>query len=195
MAERCRRSSLLAGGEARRFPGKARTADRRRADGRALSIERVRATRLADLHRRERPFSREIDALLDAPLLVDRDPGAGRSRAFSSACATIRAERVFAVAARSAASRRGRAANGSPQRGEPATKRSCPSTTGAIEPLAALYDAPRVAARRLRRSRRRQRRDARPDRTCSRALRRRAMAAYFHNVNRAEDLAECERSR
>lgn len=176
---------LLAGGAASRFPGKLE----RRIDGRPMLVrcfDRMRASGRPVYVAARGSFSPELDARLDAPLLVDRHPGGGPLRAFLDACAVIPADRLFAVAADqpnvdanlidrlSAAWRKGDEA-------------IVPEHDDEIEPLAAVYDR-RAALREgfeLRASRRHAVRDlvARLRArfvTCERE--------YFHNVNRPEDL-------
>ncbi|HTX59428.1 MAG TPA: molybdenum cofactor guanylyltransferase [Verrucomicrobiae bacterium] len=128
---------ILAGGEARRFPGK-------------LSAPVASQPLLLRVYARVRghwpvyvaakgSFSPEIDAELDCPVLVDRWPRRGPLAALLSACGEVRERFVFAVAAdlpnadRSlleelAAARRA---------GDEAV---VPEHGGTIEPLAALYD-------------------------------------------------------
>jgi molybdenum cofactor guanylyltransferase len=128
---------LLAGGQAQRFPGKLEHP----IDGRpmlARVYERVRVAGWPVYVAGKASFSRDVDAQLDAPLLIDRRPGGGPLRALISACATIAAERVFAVAAdqpRLDASVLRRLA-GAWQPGDEAV---VPEHDGRIEPLAALY--------------------------------------------------------
>ncbi len=89
---------LLAGGEARRFPDKLERAD----EGEPLVVRTYRNVRDAGWPvyvAGRSSFSRAVDALLDAPLLVDRRPRRGPLYAFIWACALVRARRLFAVAA------------------------------------------------------------------------------------------------
>lgn len=176
---------LLAGGAASRFPRKLE----HRIDGRpmlARSFDRLRAYGRPVYVAARGSFSPELDAQIDAPLLVDRHPGGGPLRAFLDACAVIRAPRLFAVAADqpnvdasllarlSAAWRDGDEA-------------VVPQHDGKIEPLAAIYDR-RAALREgfeLRASRKNGVRDL------IARLRARFVTCesdYFHNVNRPEDL-------
>lgn len=176
---------LLAGGAASRFPGKLE----HRIEGRAMLVrcfERLRASGRPVYVAAGGCFSPELDAQLDAPTIVDRHPRAGPLRAFLDACAAIRAERLFAVAADqpnldasliarlSAAWREGDEA-------------VVPEHHGKFEPLAAVYDR-RAALREgfeLRASRNYGVRDL------IARLRARFLpcpSAYFHNVNRPEDL-------
>ena len=84
-------------------------------------------------------FARELDALLDAPLVIDRRGGGGPLRAFLWACAALRgAQRVFAIAAdqpalEASVLRKIAAA------WEPGDEAIVPEHGGEIEPLAALY--------------------------------------------------------
>jgi molybdopterin-guanine dinucleotide biosynthesis protein A len=143
---------LLAGGEARRFPGKLE----RDAGGAPLVVRcyrNVRATRWPVYIAGKGTFSRDLDERLDAPLIVDRRPGGGPLSAFLDACAIVPARRIAAVAADQpridapllhtlAASWR------------PGDEAVVPCHEGGIEPLAAIYDRAAVlyAAPRLRES-------------------------------------------
>ncbi|MBV8531806.1 MAG: molybdenum cofactor guanylyltransferase [Candidatus Eremiobacteraeota bacterium] len=139
MAERAGATAvvMLAGGEARRFPGKLEHC----IDGRPMIVglyERVRAAGWPVYIAGKASFSPEVDAQLDAPLLVDRTPGRGPLSALLSACAAIRAERVFAVAAdqpRLETAVLDRLAS-SWRTGDEAV---LPEHGGRVEPLAALY--------------------------------------------------------
>ena len=176
---------LLAGGAASRFPGKLE----RPVEGRpmlARIFDRMRASHCAVYVAARGSFAPQLDAAIDAPLLVDRHPGTGPLRAFLDACAAIRAERVFAVAADQPnldASIIVRL-NEAWRAGDEAV---VPEHDGRIEPLAAAYDR-RAALREgfeLRASRRHAVRDL------VARLRTRFVpceGAYFHNVNRPEDL-------
>ena len=89
---------LLAGGEARRFPGKLEFG----VAGRPMlahCYDRMRAAGWPVYIAAKGSFSRALDELLLAPALIDRRPGEGPLSALLSACALIRAERIFAVAA------------------------------------------------------------------------------------------------
>ena len=176
---------LLAGGAATRFPGKLEHAvagrpmlagifDRLRGSGRPVYV----ASRGS--------FSPQLEAAIDAPLLVDRHPGAGPLRAFLDACAVIRAERVFAIAADQPnldASLIARLEQAWCDGDEAVV----PEHGGNIEPLAAVYDR-RAALREgfeLRASRKSAVRDLLA------RLRTQFLpceGAYFYNVNRPEDL-------
>jgi molybdopterin-guanine dinucleotide biosynthesis protein A len=131
---------LLAGGQARRFPGKLEHP----IDGRAMVVhvyERVRAAGWPVYIAGKSSFSREVDAQLDAPLVIDRRRGGGPLHALLSACAVIRAERIFAVAADqprldAVVLRRLAAA------WQPGDEAVVPEHDGKLEPLAALYARP-----------------------------------------------------
>ncbi|MBV8345266.1 MAG: molybdenum cofactor guanylyltransferase [Candidatus Eremiobacteraeota bacterium] len=177
---------LLAGGDARRFPRKLEQP----IDGEPMILRcyrNLRATGLPVYVAAREEFSRAVDARLDGPRLMDRDPGAGPLRAFASACEAIRAERCFAIAAdqpRLDASvlRRLLAA------WRPHDEAVIPVHDERIEPLAGLYDRAAVV-----------REDARlrhEGKTAMRELVERLAtrfvaveAGYFYNVNRPSDLA------
>ncbi len=186
MDERSTVIVLLAGGEARRFPGKLE----RPIDGEPMILRCYRALRATGLPiyvAANRAFAPEIDALLDAPRLVDRDPGAGPLRAFASACGVIRAERCFAVAA------------DQPRLDAPVLQRMMgawrpgdeavvPIHDGRIEPLAALYD--RAAVVREDPALMSDGKSAMHDLVARLAARFVPIAAeLFYNVNRPSDLA------
>ncbi|HLX26566.1 MAG TPA: molybdenum cofactor guanylyltransferase [Candidatus Cybelea sp.] len=176
---------LLAGGAASRFPGKLE----RRIDGRpmlARSFDRLRGSGHPIYVAAGGSFVPELDAELDAPLLVDRHPGCGPLHAFLDACALIRADRLFAVAADQPnvdAALIDRLSAAWSQGDEAVV----PEHDGKIEPLAAAYDR-RAALREgfeLRASRKHAVRDLVARLrvhfvSCERE--------YFHNVNRPEDL-------
>jgi molybdopterin-guanine dinucleotide biosynthesis protein A len=89
---------LLAGGQARRFPGKLEHL----VDGEpmlARSLERMLACGWPVFIAAQGSFAADLDRRLTAPLLIDRRPGGGPLAALLSACAAIRARRIFAVAA------------------------------------------------------------------------------------------------
>lgn len=178
---------LLAGGQARRFPGKLE----HRIDGEPLILRcyrELRATRWPIYVAAKGSFGAEIDAALDAPVLIDRQPGRGPMHAFVSACDSIEAERVFAVAAdqpRLRSSALKRLADAWQDRDEAVV----PSHEGRIEPLAALYDRRAV----LRESVYLQRlgRNAMLDLVARLSVRHVPMdAQLFHNVNEPADLAD-----
>ena len=150
----------MAGGQASRFPGKLEHA----IEGLpmlARCYDRVRAAGWPVYIAGKGSFSRELDARLEAPLLIDRHPGGGPLTALLSACATIGAERIFAVAAdqprldarvllRLFAS------------WQPGDEAVVPEHDGTIEPLAALYARRARSSRGFRPMPNRQERDARP---------------------------------
>ena len=128
---------ILAGGNARRFPGKLE-----RTIGGAPMIVRVydamRATARPVYVAGKGTFPPAIDARLECPLLVDRRPGSGPLSALISACGTIAHERVFAIAADEPlvdASVLERLADA----WQPGDRAAVPEHDGRIEPLAALY--------------------------------------------------------
>jgi molybdopterin-guanine dinucleotide biosynthesis protein A len=177
---------VLAGGEARRFPGKLE----HRVDGATMIarvVDNVRASGWPVYIAGKGSFPAGVDERLDTPLLVDRRPGEGPLRALLFACAAIRAERLFAVAAdqprlvaavlqRLAASR------------QPGDEAVVPEHDGEIEPLAALYERRAVLREgfELRRAGGRAMRDL-IGRLAARFVP--LDAAYFHNVNSPADLA------
>jgi molybdopterin-guanine dinucleotide biosynthesis protein A len=180
---------MLAGGDARRFPGKLEQT----IDGEPMILRcyrNLRASMLPVYVAARGPFAPQIEALLDAPRLVDRDPGSGPLRAFASACDAIRAERCFAVAAdqpRLDASvlRRLLAAL------RPGDDAVVPIHDGRIEPLAALYDRAAV----VRADRALRERDKAAMRDLVDAIAARFVPVereYFYNVNRPGDLAGVE---
>jgi molybdenum cofactor guanylyltransferase len=176
---------LLAGGAARRFPGKLE----HRLGGEpmlARCYDRVRACGWPVVIAGKGSFSRELDARLEAPLLIDRRPGGGPLRAFIDAAATVRARRLFAIAAdqpqlEAAVLVQIAAAW---QSGDEAV---VPTHGGVIEPLAALYDRRAVlrAAAQLGKRNDAAMRDL-IDRVAARFFK--CDSRYFHNVNRCEDL-------
>jgi molybdopterin-guanine dinucleotide biosynthesis protein A len=176
---------VMAGGEARRFPGKLEHP----IDGSAMVAHcyaRVRAAGWPVYVSAAGSFSPEVDAQLDAPLVIDRRPRGGPLPAFLSACAAISAERIFAVAAdqpRLDAEVLRRLAFA----WQPGDEAVVPEHDGAIEPLAALYA--RRAVLREGFELRRNGRCAMRDLIARLATRRVTFdAQYFHNVNRLEDL-------
>lgn len=176
---------LMAGGRARRFPGKLEHP----IDGRpmlARCYDGARAAGWPVYVAAASSFSSDLDAYLDAPLLIDRRPGSGPLSAFLCACAVIRAQRIFAVAA------------DQPRLDarvllwlEAAWRRSdeavVPQHEGTIEPLAALYSRQAVLREgfELRRTGRSAMRDV-VERIEARFIE--LDAHYFHNVNRIEDV-------
>ncbi len=177
---------LMAGGSARRFPGKLEHL----IDGRPLlarSYERMRAAGRPVVVAASGSTSRELDAALDAPLLIDRRPGEGPLRALLFACSNLRAERLFAVAA-DLPDLDARVLEALAAAWRPGDEAVVPEHDGAIEPLAALY-ARRALLRagfELRASGKRAMRDA----IALLAARFLPMSArYFRNVNRPGDLS------
>ena len=186
MDERATVIVVLAGGDARRFHGKLE----RPIDGEPLILRCYRNLKAAELPiyvAARGPFAPEIDALIDAPRLIDRDPGAGPLRAFASACASVEAARCFAVAAdqprlEASVLRRMMAAW---QSGDEAI---VPNHDGRIEPLAALYD--RAAVVREEPGLRRDGKSAMHDLVARVAARFIPLPAeHFYNVNCPSDLA------
>ncbi|HEY2475355.1 MAG TPA: molybdenum cofactor guanylyltransferase [Candidatus Cybelea sp.] len=182
---------LLAGGSARRFPGKLEHP----IDGRPMILrvfERVRSCGHPVYVAGKGGFSPAVDAALEAPLLVDRAVPEGPLSALLWACTSIRADRIFALAADQpqldgellaqlrAAWRTGDEA-------------VVPEHAGQLEPLAALYDRYALLREgsRLRRSGQNAMRDL-----IARLATRRLPAAqpYFVNVNRYEDVANATRT-
>ncbi|HET6276174.1 MAG TPA: molybdenum cofactor guanylyltransferase [Candidatus Cybelea sp.] len=175
---------VLAGGRARRFPGKLEHA----IDGEAMLLRcyrRVRETGWPVYVAANGSFPHEIDSKIDAPMLIDRRPGRGPLGAFLDACLTIGAARLFAVAADQpridAAVLHAIAASW-----ETGDEAVVPQHAGGIEPLAALYG--RKAALRegfgLAKGK-----DAMRDligRVASRFVQ--SDPQWFHNVNRIGDL-------
>jgi molybdenum cofactor guanylyltransferase len=176
---------LLAGGQARRFPHKLEHV----VDGRAMlarCYERVRAAGWPIYIAGKGTFPSSLDAQIDAPLLIDRRPGGGPLQAFVDACVTIRAQRLFAVAA------------DQPQLDTPLLRGLAdlwqtgdeavvPRHDGAIEPLAALYD--RGAVLREAFAMRATRKNAMHDLIARLAARFVTCdPRHFCNVNRFEDL-------
>jgi molybdenum cofactor guanylyltransferase len=177
---------MLAGGEARRFPGKLEQL----IDGEPLIVRcyrNLQTTGLPIYIAAREHFSRDVAAQLDAPLLIDRDPGGGPLRAFASACVAIGAERCFAVASdqprlEASVLRRLLAA------WRPGDEAIVPVHDGRIEPLAALYD--RAAVLREDPGLRREGRTAMHELVERVAVRFVPIeAAFFHNVNRPSDVA------
>ena len=177
--------AMLAGGAGAALSAKARAADRRGADDRAL-LSRDARDGMARLHLPQRERSRrEIDLQLDAPRLIDPQAGGGPLPAFLSACSVDFGRMHLRGGGRPAALRRARLDDAV---GSVETRRRSGrprSTTSGIEPLAALYLRRAVPAR-VRRSA--QRRDAAMRDLIERA--RDALRAdgreHFYNVNRAE---------
>ncbi len=176
---------LLAGGNARRFPGKLTHA----IDGEPMLIRcyrHVRETRWPVYVAAKGSFPPAVDARIDAPILVDRRPGRGPLAAFLDACSAIEAARVFAVAADQPnldAALLERIASA----WQPQDEAVVPEHPGGIEPLAALYS--RVAALREGFELRGRGKDAMRDLIERLAVRFVSCDAQrFHNVNEIEDL-------
>ena len=186
MDERSTAVIMLAGGEARRLPGKLE----RPIDGQPLILRcfrNLRASGIPIYVAVKQRFSPEVDAQIDAPFLIDPDPGGGPLRAFASACDAIRAERVFAVAAdqphlEASVLRRLLAA------WQPGDEAVVPIHDERIEPLAALYD--RVAVVREEPGLRQDGKAAMHELVERLAARFVPIEAeHFYNVNRPSDLA------
>lgn len=178
---------LLAGGEARRFPGKL---EHPIGDKPMLQhcYDRARAAGWQVYVTAKGSFSGELDARLESPLLIDRRPGRGPLHAFLDACALVAARRLFAVGA------------DQPQidatvlhRISAAWKRDdealVPVHDGRAEPLGALYDRAAVlsAGFALRNAAGAGLRDL------IARLRARFIPCepgYFRNINRREDLLD-----
>jgi molybdopterin-guanine dinucleotide biosynthesis protein A len=177
---------LLAGGRARRFPGKL---EQRIAELPMIAhaLRTVRATGWPVYLAANGSFPSSIDARLDAPLLIDRWPYAGPLTALLSACTAISAERLFAVAAdqpRLSAAVLGDLA----RRWRSGDEAVVPRHERGIEPLAALYA--RAALLREGRMLRRLGRCAMHDlleRIATRFVT--VDGQYFHNVNTPADVA------
>jgi molybdopterin-guanine dinucleotide biosynthesis protein A len=178
---------LLAGGYASRFPHKLEHP----IAGRPMFVhcyERIRQAGWPVYVAARASFREELGARIDAPVIVDRNPGAGPLLAFVDACETIEAERIFAVAAdqpelEGALLQRVAAAwrNGD--------EAAVPQHDGAIEPLAALYD--RCATLREAVALRTDRKSAMRDLVGRLNARFVACdAQYFRNVNRPQDLLD-----
>lgn len=176
---------LLAGGEATRFPAKLE----HRIDGKPMlqrSYERVAATGWPVYVAGKGSFSRELDAHLQAPLIIDRRPGRGPLAAFIGACAVVSAPHLFAVGGDQPQIDAGvlERIAAAWQEGDEAV---IPVSDSGIEPLGALYD--RAAALRtgfeLRNTCKAGMRDLIAKLTARFVP---CGAPYFHNVNRPEDL-------
>lgn len=178
---------LLAGGEARRFPGKLEHL----VDGRpmiARTFERIRRVGWPVYVAGKGSFSRAVDAQVQAPLLIDRYPRGGPLCALLSTCTAIRASRVFALAADQP-----RLDAGVLERLDaawrPGDEAVVPEHDGQIEPLAALYG--RLAILREGFALRRTGANAMRDLVARLATRFVAFdSTYFFNVNRMADLLD-----
>jgi molybdenum cofactor guanylyltransferase len=181
---------LLAGGKSERFPGKLEHA----IEGEPMIVRVYRKLRVSQwpIYVAGKPFSAHVGAQLDAPLLIDRWPGSGPLAALFSACDTLRAERVFAIAADQPQLDAGvlQRLHAAWQSGDEAV---VPEHDGRIEPLAALYA--RAAVLREGSALVEQGNAAMHslvERIAARFVPMRA--EYFHNVNTAADLPrECSR--
>jgi molybdenum cofactor guanylyltransferase len=178
---------LLAGGRARRFPGKLE----HEISGEPMIVRTYR--RLAAMPwpvyvAAAGSYSRDVDAQLDAPFLIDRRPDRGPLGAIASACAAIPAARLFAVAAdlpRFEGNVLARLLDAW-QSGDEAV---VPEHDGRLEPLAALYARSAI----LREAYALLRGGGAPmHRLLDRVALRRVPieGGYFTNVNRPEDLRE-----
>lgn len=128
---------LLAGGHARRFPGKLERA----IDGEAMIVRVYRALRAAPWPlyvAANGSFSPDVDARLDAPFLIDRRPDRGPLGAIASACSAIGVARIFAVAA-DQPRLDARVLERLLAAWRPGDEAVVPEHDGRIEPLAALY--------------------------------------------------------
>jgi molybdopterin-guanine dinucleotide biosynthesis protein A len=135
---------ILAGGNATRFPGKLE----RRIGGEPMLLcvyRHARATGWPVYIAGRGWNAAEIDAQLDAPVLVDRRPGDGPLQAFLSACDAIEAERIVALAADEPYVD-ARLLASIAAAWQPGDEAVAPEHDGRFEPLAALYV--RSAARR-----------------------------------------------
>jgi molybdenum cofactor guanylyltransferase len=176
---------LMAGGRAQRFPGKLEHC----IEGRPLLLrcyDRVRSAGWPVVVATNGSVSRELDAALEAPMVIDRRPGEGPLSALLGVCAAIRARRLFAIAAdlpQIDAAVLGELADA----WRPGDEAVVPEHDGTIEPLAALYE--RCALLRegfeLRARGKHAMRDA-IERIATRFVP--LSARYFRNVNRPEDL-------
>ncbi|HEX3369915.1 MAG TPA: molybdenum cofactor guanylyltransferase [Candidatus Cybelea sp.] len=177
---------LLAGGRSRRFPGKLE----REAGGGAMILrvfEHLRPFESPIYVAGKSSFSPQVDARLEAPLLIDRMPARGPLSAFLGACATIRADRLFAIAADQPALE-SRVLDELCAAWEAGDEAVVPEHDGRLEPLAALYDRYAV----LRESIGLRRRGCMAMRDLLGRLAVRTLPAdgrYFVNVNRPGDLA------
>lgn len=177
--------ALLAGGEARRFPRKLEHA----VEGEPMVVrvyEAVRAAGWPVYIAGKASFTTGVDARLDAPLLIDRRPGGGPLHAFLSACTQIHADRIFAIAADQPRLDAG-VLRCLVAAWQPTDEAVVPEHDGETEPLAALYSRPAVLREgfALRKTDRSAMRDL-IDRIAARSVP--IDAAYFHNVNRKEDV-------
>lgn len=176
---------LLAGGASKRFPGKLQY-----PIGNQPMILRV-YRRLAESGypiaiAAKGSFAPEIDAQLYSPLIVDRAAPSGPLDALHAACAHLRYDWIFAIAADQPEMDAGVLAHLAAARRE-GDEAVVPSHSGRIEPLAALYS--RRALLRARAQLRREGRFAMRDLVDALASRIVPMdARWFVNVNRITDL-------
>ncbi len=128
---------LLAGGRAKRFPGKLEHA----IDGEPMIVHVYRNLRTAPwplyIARREL-FAPPLAAQFDAPIVIDRRPECGPLGALRSACELLRSKRIFAVAA-DQPHLRPAALESLARAWEPGDEAVVPEHAGQFEPLAALY--------------------------------------------------------
>lgn len=129
---------ILAGGEARRFPGKLE----RELDGTPLLLHVYRAMRQTGMPvyvAGKGSFAPDVDARLECPLLLDRWPGRGPFYALLSACEAIPQERIFVVAGDepNVDATLPAALAAAWEEGDEAV---VPEHDGRIEPLAAFYE-------------------------------------------------------
>jgi molybdopterin-guanine dinucleotide biosynthesis protein A len=175
---------ILAGGRARRFPRKLE----HRIDGAPMILRCYRNLRQAmwpTYIATNGSFPREIDAQLDAPLLIDRRAHRGPLHALVWACSAIDAERILAVAA-DQPSLQPCALQQLASSWREGDEAVVPEHDGRIEPLAALY---------ARRAVLREGFELRNTTGAMHALVERLAARFismdstqFHNVNRPSDL-------
>ncbi len=176
---------LMAGGRARRFPGKLEYA----IGGRSIlarCYDAVRAAGWPVYVAGASSFSCDLDAHLDAPLLIDRRPGSGPLNAFLWANAAIRALRIFAIAG-DQPHLDVRVLQWLEDAWLPGDEAVVPQHDGKMEPLAALYSRRAVLREgfELRRAGKGAMRDL-IERIGARFVE--IDARYFHNVNRIEDV-------
>jgi molybdenum cofactor guanylyltransferase len=176
---------LLAGGKARRFPGKLE----RDLGGEPMivrSYRRLRASPWPVYVAAKGTFPALIDAALDAPLLIDRRPGGGPLAALHSACSLIASPMIFAVAA-DMPHFDAHILNALAFAHREGDEGVVPQHDGVIEPLAALYDRRAILREgsKLLRGGRGAMRDL-VERITARFVP--LDKFYFHNVNREADL-------
>jgi len=179
--------ALLAGGRARRFPGKLEHP----IGDRPMLVhvyERVRECGWPIYLLAPESFERELAARLDAPLILDRNPGEGPLHAFVDACAAIGAEAIFAIAA-DQPRLEAEVLRTIARQWRPGDEAIVPEHDGAIEPLAALYSRRATLREAAALSGKGAMREL-VGRLATRFVQ--CDGAYFHNINRAEDLAALE---